>query len=217
MVDVAPSELVFFHGEEFASRSLFGNVDLPHTDSAVSARELGRYVLVVALLANERRECIRLVPGKTKRTFGLRRRGTLFVEAGPGNLSWPSGSIEARIQEFVNRHRRSPGADRTTVSRLVYHLFSGDSPAPWLALISMIESGLAGRGLLRVEQRAGGLSTTYRLPEEAERRLRDRSIGPVWDLLETTRSTRRQTWRRLRREVERGVDARTSFTGPLTR
>ncbi|WP_331234530.1 hypothetical protein [Natronorarus salvus] len=213
MDQLTPSELVFLHGERFATRAIAGNVSLPLSDRAVATDQLATAVLTAAFLANEEEGAIRFEMGETARWLGLRKRTALSVATNGPAPMWPDHTLEWAVSTFLGGMEGETGtADPILVAALVDALFDGDETDPWRYVIELVEDGLAARGLLdRRRERWLRLPTgrtEYGLTGELERLAADSSPEKIERLFSAVETARPELWKLLRWELERAVAAR---------
>jgi hypothetical protein len=207
---LTPSELVFFHGEEFAKRVLMGNITLVHSEAKVSAADLGRAMLAAAVLGAEQGGSIRLEVRSKKGFLGLGKTDSLYVEPTEAAVAWPEPSLEADIVRLAPMWRARKG--QNDVFNVIYGVLGEDSVNPCQSLGDKIKARLASRGVLRgIEERKLKVlvSTRYELPEDTAAQLLRQPLAPVQQLLDGCRRDRPQVWKLLQSQIGTAISLRT--------
>src|SRR4028118_1809015 len=142
---LSPSERVLLYGERFTTAQILlgttndPQVPLLHADVTVSSPQLGRAILLAAILASGEAGTIVLAPRVKKQLFGLSSTDSLYADAGPEQkVIWPSQSLEARIRPTVDQLQPNDDNDvATVVTTLV-------PPAedPWASAVGQVIEGL---------------------------------------------------------------------------
>jgi hypothetical protein len=201
---LAPSELVLFHAEDFAQA---GSMRLPHTNTRVSAQELGQTILAVAVLANERARTVDLKVDRKEALFGcLVTR--LVIEAADTRPDWPVESLEYQVWSAAGS---LPREGRHDVFSNVHALLKVDSAAPWKHVVNLVAKGLVERGLLEVDQEAWTpifspgrcippLGTAFAIGHE--------SAIPIQEMIADCQQTQPELWRQLVEEIRSAVRQR---------
>ncbi len=205
---LAPSELILLHGDQFARTSsaavkLWGWVGF-------NAKEM---TLVAAFLAVEQSGAVKLEVRRQQALFGLLVFDKLYVVPGEGAISWPSRSIESELRGIAERLQSKSGKGHNHVSEIVYDWWMGreryKSRRPWARLGDLVKDGLVSRGLLQKERKPGlkGLfaGESYVLPAETAALATQQSLEPVVELLETCRRNRPEVWRLLIKGINKGI------------
>jgi len=203
---LTPSELVYLHGDQYASRKSFNNVKLLHIDLGVSASELAYAMLSTALLACEAEGVLRFMVSQQKGL--LKSHDALSAVVGPAGAIWPSPSIESRL--LKNRLQLDPNAPYF-VSSMVYDLLSADSAAPGADIVNLCKPYMAQRGLI-VQNEKKTLkvftSYTYELPQATLQGARQFPMERINQMLSSTQQTRPDFWKMLIANIKTGVSMR---------
>ena len=204
----APSELVLFHGDRFAGKSLLGSsVPLLHTDAKVGAADLGRAVLEAAIAANVRAGEVRLERRDGKALFGLMTTQDLVAVPGAATARWPEGSLEASAARLV----AAAGEKGVPVVDLVTALLKVDTGDAWVQAVDLVKEGLVARRLLDVQEkkRLGVFRTKVVVaPEATVARARSEPDAPVRDLVEGA-ALDAETRDLLRAKIKAAIERRT--------
>jgi hypothetical protein len=206
---LAPSELVLLRGDQFAKKTMLGNVRLLHTEESVSLVQLGEAILAAAFLACHEAGSIQLRVRPKKALFGLRRVDRLQAMPGDPAVAWPAATLEATIGRMVQDSARDDGLD---IRDLVYRWLAQDSASPWQAAVDRIKAGLAERGLLnRFDEKRLKIFTVtrYELPPATDTLAAGQPLEPVRRLLELCAEERPAVWRLLAKEIGAAISART--------
>ena len=148
---LAPSEMVLLYAERFTTAQILlgrtGDPQVPllHADMTVSAPQLGRAILAVAFLANDRAGSIRLDPRQKTKLFGLSSVDTLFADPLENKAAWPVSSLESRVLAVAQR--LFDDKEQHEVVTIITELLPM-SPEPWAAVTGLVIQGLGDRGLL---------------------------------------------------------------------
>lgn len=207
---LAPSELVLLNGDQFAKKVMLGNVQLLHSDTSVSATQLGQSILVAAFLAAEAAGNLRFEVRQGKAMLGLRKVSNLYANPTPQTVLWPEYSLEARLPGLAEQLKADQ--ENNLVSSLIYTWLQEDSGSPWQSAIDLVKSGLADRGLLnRSEEKKLKLITVtnYTLPESTASLAANYSIGPVKEMLNRCEHNRREIWDLLVKQIKKAISDRT--------
>jgi hypothetical protein len=211
---LAPSESALLHGERFTTAQVFlgatgdAQVMLLHADVHVSARQLGQALLAIALLANNQARAIRLEPRPKKQLLGLSSSDSLFADPGGQDVTWPAGSLEAKIRPIVDR--LAPDGDNE-VQQIVAALVPRSSE-PWAAVAGLVTDGLGARGLLEqapIVEPDLFAESRWRLPEETRKLAADQKLGPVEQLLSDCERDQPELWQRLTEHIRLGIEKQT--------
>jgi hypothetical protein len=119
-------------------------------------------------------------------------------------MAWPEHSLESRAGLIV----RSGAVE---VNNLIYALLLEDVEEPWHWSVSLVEKGLAERGLLQTEEtRHLKVFTTkhYTLPDSTRALASQLSPTVVYDLLQQAQQSRPDVWKLLVEQIEKGVRRR---------
>ncbi len=207
---LTPSDLVFLHGEQFASKVLVGNTALLHTDAKVSTAQLGQALLAAAFLGCERAGSLQLDVRQKKALFGLRKVDSLYALADEGIEAWPQGSLEADLAGLAAS--LGSGTEPAEARALVYAWLQQDSASPWQAVVEKVRAGMAARGLLVAEEktRLKIFSVThYELPESTARLRTQVSAESARQLLSNCQQYRPEIWKLLRHHLNGAIRDRT--------
>lgn len=207
----APSELALLNGERFTRAQVFlgatgdPQVMLLHADVNVSAVQLGQALLAIALLANHQAHAIRLEPRPKKGLLGLSSTDSLFADPGEQDVTWPAGSLEAKIRPIAERL----AADGTHEVQQIIASLVPRSAEPWATIAGLVVEGLHARGL--VEDAAIGDPDFFDksrsvLPDATKKLAADQKPGPVEQLLSDCERDQPELWQRLIEQIKQAVE-----------
>jgi hypothetical protein len=206
---LTPSEVVFFNGEQFASKVMMGNIELLHNSEKVSLTQLGMAVLSAAFLGCEEAGAFSLGIGERKAMLGLRKVRELYAVPGSDRVHLPEESLEADLASLAKRFEER---DNHTVQNLIYAWLREDSGSPWNSAMGLLKAGMAKRGLLdtREEKKLKIFTIThYSLAEETRTLLRGQSFTPVKSMLESCAQSQPEIWKLLESGIKKAISART--------
>jgi|GEM_PF-1107494 len=211
---LAPSEVVFFHAERFASPggALSNNVELVHLPQKVKAGELGQAIMATAFLAAEREGAIRLALTEKKGLFGLKTTKVVEVSRGSAAVIWPADTFESGIAAMVQQGSQS-------VESIVYALLQSDTTIPAAAPYWLMQASLTRKGLLTAQEKKGflGSGTTQYFVTPQAQQLAAASDSNGWlRLLGETQQGRFDLWTALTAGIQAGFNRRqeSSSSGP---
>jgi hypothetical protein len=211
---LTPSELVYFHGERFAHKTLLSNVKLVASGTPVSAQQLGQAVLAAAFLALDRAGDVSFAEGAEKFLFGLGSHRVLDVIPTARPTAWPTPSLEASLHALA---AQGQARRRRPIAKVVYDLLQRDSANPWLTLLEeIVPAQLAARGwLIATEVRKLGLfvQTHYEFPLATAAQLARQSVGEAEALLDAGKRDHPETWRLLTLSIKAGLGQRVEQGG----
>jgi hypothetical protein len=211
---LAPSELALLHGERFTrAQVLLGatgdpQVMLLHADVNVSAVQLGQALLAIAVLANNQARAIRLEPRPKKTLLGLSSTDSLFADAGEQNVTWPTGSLEAKIRPLADS---LAAKGENEVQQIVAALVPR-STEPWATIAGLVVDGLNERSLV---EGAAILAPDFFdqsrsiLPDSTRKLAADQKLGPVEQLLSDCERDQPEIWQRLNEQIRQAVQQQT--------
>jgi hypothetical protein len=211
---LAPSELALLNGERFTrAQVLLGatgdpQVMLLHADVNVSARQLGSALLAVALLANNQARAIRLEPRPKKALLGLSSTDSLFADPGGEDVTWPSGSLEAKIRPIVDG---LAAKGENEVKQIIATLVPR-SREPWATIAGLVVNGLGSRGLLDSAPIVDPdlyEKGRWTLSESTRKLAADQKLGPVEQLLSDCERDQTELWQRLNEQIEQAIEGQT--------
>ena len=211
---IAPSELLLLDtirasGENRIRPRVFRCSEINAADQM-----LGRRLLLVALLSDQKMGYVSLDLQKTRRLLWgnwceVRLSGLCEIA-----FQWPRGCLEANVRAIVGDLPR--GKETMSVSRLVYSLLQKDSCDPHECVLELVAEGLAARSLLhRVKANESRIAQrrTYTVPE-ATFTLHDwNHIGAVRELLEESERNFPLLWSCICTEIEQAILARKFLLG----
>ncbi|UCF67059.1 MAG: hypothetical protein JSV80_14945 [Acidobacteriota bacterium] len=206
---LTPSEVVFLHGDEFARKATLGKLPLLHTETTVSAAELGRTILLTAFLAAEQAGEVTFETREERKLLGLRRVETLLAMPAAVAGSWPEQSLEAAFSKLT---RQLADQGKNDVRTIVYEWLGEDSGVPWREVVEKLKGAMAARGLLeaRKEKKMRVFSVThYSLPEATAALRQQITLEPVRKLIEDCRQGRPRVFRLLETQLNKAIRART--------
>jgi hypothetical protein len=206
---LTPSEVVFLNGEQFAQKTMLGNVELLHNKEKVSLSQLGMSILSAAFLGCEEAGAISLGIGERKAMFGLRKVRELYAVPGSARLQLPEDSLEAVLARMAVRFEER---DEHSVQNLIYAWLREDSSAPWNEVLKLFQSGMARRGLLdaRQEKKLKIFTVThYSLAQDTPALMKGQSFAPVKSMLESCKGSRPEIWKMLEDGIKKAISART--------
>lgn len=211
---LAPSELALLNGERFTrAQVLLGatgdpQVMLLHADVNVSARQLGSALLAIAVLANNQARAIRLEPRARKKLFGLSSTDSLFADPGEQDVTWPTGSLEAKIGPLADRLAAN---GENEVQQIIAALVPRSSE-PWATVAGLVAHGLNERGLLQSAPIADpdffDRSRSI-LPASTKKIAAEQKLGPVEKLLSDYERDQPEQWQRLIDQIEQAIKQQT--------
>lgn len=211
---LAPSEMVLLYAERFTTAQVLlgrtGDPQVPllHANITVSAPQLGRAILAVAFLANDRAGTLRLDPRQKTKLFGLSSADTLFADPLENKATWPASSLETRVR--AGAQRLFDDNQQHEVINIITELLPM-SPEPWAAVAGLVIQGLGDRGLLQAAPigQPDVLSTRQWVLTDSTRKLgADQDIGPVEQLLSDCERDRPELWSRLTEQINVAVTQR---------
>ncbi len=213
-VHFTPSELVLLNGERFSPKAkLLNKTRLIHNGQEVACTTLVERMLAGAILATEQRQVNRLEIRQKKGLLGLGKVNALYLEPTGRSFGWPDGTVEAELC------RRAPllkaNKARNEVYNLVYEWMGSDSNNPWDQVVTLVQSGLAQRGLLDIEEKKVLLvfkSQTYVFPQRTAELLNREDPSGVQRALDACEQGRPDIWKMLIHQIGRAVKARTEQT-----
>jgi len=214
MPPFTPSELVLLNGQLFAEKAWVGNVSLLHTETKVSATQLGQAMFATAFLAADQAGSIQLQVRQKKVLLGLGKADALFADPGDPAIPWPEPSLEGRLRGLAERWQHNKGQNE--VANVLYSLLGQDSVNPWQEAVDLVKAGLAARGLLRkVEERKLKILvfSHYELPESTSALLLEQPVEPVQQLIADCKSSRPQIWKLLMAGINKAIQRRTEQVG----
>jgi hypothetical protein len=220
---LTPSELVYFHGERFASKVLLGNVKLVASGTSVSAQQLGQAVLATAFLALDRAGVALLEVRSEKRLLGLASREVIYVvptatatavsptaTATARPPAWPTPSLEAALHDLAVK---GAAQQRHRVAAMIYDLMQQDRVNPWQTLLEeIVPAQLAARGWLiatEVRKLKIFVQTHYECPPATAAHLARQSSEEAALLLAAGERERPREWKLLIAAIKSGMKQRT--------
>ncbi|HEX2202806.1 MAG TPA: hypothetical protein VHG91_05900 [Longimicrobium sp.] len=202
-----PSELVVLFGDRFAAEGgmLTAKEEVLTSGAKVSAEEVGQAAALAALLAADRAGTLKLETRTGKALFGLLKTEKVHAAPGAAPAAWPEGSLERALSEGA--------AAAPTVQDLFQGVLGEESYNPWQRLAAMVKAGLAGRGLLDVEEKKTlkiFTTATFTLPETTRAAAAREDVDAVRDLLRTAESGRAELYRATVKAVRAAVTFMTT-------
>lgn len=199
---LTPSEVIFFNAPAFTAK---GDLNLPHLTSKVSGQQLGKAMLIAALLAAEQIGNLRLELRPVK---GLLKQEVLALFVAPleAGHKWPSDTLEAQLHALA--HARMVRTGSCQANRLICDLLGQSDSSPWQRAIDLVMQGLAIRGLLETEASKRFPKLTHRrneLPVKTQLLLNRQPYEPVKHLLTHCREERPAVWHQLIAQISKGV------------
>lgn len=204
------SELVLLNGDQFSKSARLGGFELLQGGAKVSADQLGLNAIAAAFLANEQMGAIRLEIRPQKKLFGLMTATPIFVELTSGDNQWPAGTLEAAILDIL-RQRQATGKP-TEVHQVIYDWLGEDSSAPWSDVLTNVQRGLAGRGLLEMTQEKKMkifTTTRFELPHSTATLAQQYPPSPAQQLLSQAQQSRKDIWDKLSGQIRQAISNRT--------
>ena len=200
---LTPSELILLNGEQFAEKTMWGNLTLLDGKTKVKARPLVIKMIMAAILVNEKVGAIRLE--KRERQKGIVFPSiNLIAVWNNTNVTWPGHSLEDHVLQAAK-------LDNNWVDDIIYVWLGESSPNPWLFAVDLIKSGMARRGLLEadVENRMKFIvKTHYKLKESTVALAAQQPSSPLHQFLEEYKQTHTKRWDLLERKVKHGIKLR---------
>jgi hypothetical protein len=206
---LTPSEVVFLNGELFAKKAVLGNVELLHSAEKVSVAELGKAILMSAILGCEQADAFRLELRERKAMLGLRKAQGLFAVPATPRVNLPEHSLEATFSELATHLALK---DKNDIYTMIYTWLRQDAVSPWNTALELVQAGMARRGLLEAVQEKKlkvFTVTRYSLPERTLRLAKGQSVGAVKALLDDCERTRPAVWKELEAGIKKAITART--------
>jgi hypothetical protein len=206
---LTPSEVVLLNGQGFSPRAGLGDrLQLMSSDVVVSASILVRTMLAVAFLADEQAGSLRLDARNRDTPFGPSKVPTLYVEPDAAAAAFPASTLEARLPGLATGLR----ASRAHEAGAVVHAWLGaDTPVPWQQAATLVQRGLAGRGLLETTEvvKFGFVKTQeYRLSASTAELAAQGPVALVRQLLQECAERRPEVWARLGDQIDGGLRRR---------
>jgi hypothetical protein len=127
-------------------------------------------------------------------------------------VTWPAGSLEAKIRPIVDQ--LDPG-DNNEVQHVVAALVPRSDQA-WAAIAGLVADGLESRGLLeRVPLVEPDLfpESHWVLPDRTRKVAADQKLAPVEELLAGCERDQPVIWERLTDQIKQGVEQQTDRRG----
>lgn len=196
---LSPSELVLLFGDRFAPEAgmLAGKEEVLSSGAKVHAQKLMDAACAAALLAVHRSGAARLEERTGSRLFGLLKKQTLHLVKGAGASAFPEGSLEHALVGW------SAGGPEVWEA-LARWMGEETNDVPGQTL-GAIKAGLAGRGLLAVQERkALGVFTvsSYTLPDATRSAAAALPLEPVHDLLRQAEQREAGLWKAIGRAID---------------
>ena len=209
---LTPSELVFLHGELFASKAgIVNSINLITMDYKVQKTELVNSILGAALLAGERAGGLALTMRKEKAMLGLTTKDVVYVEPRV-MIGWPGNSAEANLPQIAaNLAQRG----KNDVENVIYVALQEDSSFVEQAVVDRVCWGLAQRGLLEVEEKRTlkiFVSHAFHVPPATFALMQQFPVQDVQQMLAYTQSTRPELWNAMTKSIKKAIQARTPQT-----
>ncbi len=212
---LSPSERALLYGERFTTvQMLLGRTNDPQvplvgSDVTVSSPQLGRAIMLAAILAADKTSAIVLEPRVKKQLFGLSSTDSLFADVGKEKVTWPAGSLEARIRPAVEQLQKDGDND---VATLVTTLVPA-AEDPWAAVVGQALEGLRSRGLLvQGDASSSHILMPWVLSDEAKKQVLQNDHAPVEQLLTEAQANHAEIWDRLNEQVTQAIAAQTKST-----
>lgn len=211
---LAPSELALLNGERFTTAQvLLGatgdpQVMLLHADVNVSAVQLGQALLAIALLANNQARAIRLEPRPKKTLLGLSSTDSLFADPGGQEVTWPTGSLEAKIRLIAD----GLAADGQNEVQQIVAALVPRSVEPWATIAGLVVDGLNSRGLVKgaaISDPDFFDQSRSILPDATKKLAADQKLGPVEQLLHDCERDQPELWQRLNEHIKQAIQQQT--------
>lgn len=176
----APSELVVLFGDRFAEEGgmLTVKEEVLTSGTKVSAEKLGMAAVLAALYSSHARGTARLSLETKKAMFGLTTKQVPMLAGSGGAGGWPAGSIEDALAAVP-----APAKLEDVVAQVI----GAKTQNPWQRLALVVRAGLAGRGLLEVEE--GRMlkvirTTKFTLPPSTRDAVRPLDVDAVRETLD---------------------------------
>jgi hypothetical protein len=205
-----PSEVVMLNGEQFApSAALVNKYEVRASGKGVNVNKLAAAVWSAALLANEQYGLIRLTPSVNSTLFGLVKTPTLLVEPTTVQPGWPAGTLEANLIEVA---RQLQASRQNNLHIIVYRWLGSDYSTPYHMVLTMLEQGLAKRGLMQEEEaRSLGIFKYKKLvlPDSTRPLIASQPFAPVQQLLMQCEQFRPDVWKTMQKNIDKAISQRT--------
>jgi hypothetical protein len=211
---LSPSERVLLYGERFTTAQILlgttndPQVPLLHADVLVSSPQLGRTILLAAILASEKAGTITLEPRVKKQMLGLSSTDSLYADAAEGKtkVTWPTASLEARIRPTVDQLQAD---NDNEVSRVVVSLVPV-AEDPWASAVGQVIEGLRSRGLLvETAVTEPHIFKPWVLSDEAKALVLEHDHAPIQQLLTDAQAEQPEVWKRLNEQLDTAIAEQT--------
>jgi hypothetical protein len=204
---LTPSEVVVLLGDRFveAAGMLGYKEEVLTSGVKVNTEKLARPVLQAALLANQERGAFRLELERRKAMFGLLSREVVVARPGAASAPWPEGSLEGTLAGLA-------GSGPVDVYEMVTRLLGKDRDDPSGTVIGMVKAGLAGRGLLEVEEKKALMvftTASFALPPGTRALAEAAPVGRVKESLESFQREHPQLQAALEKAIRSAITFRT--------
>ena len=206
---LTPTELALLNGDRFAAKKMMRNVRLLDGERKVSAVDLGTTLLALAVLANERNGALRLEPRRRKALLGALGMQKLWVDPTPRTAAWPSGTLEARVEEVA---RRLAASGRNDAESVLVDVLATETHDAYAHAVDLVKAGLHARGLLVAEgKKALGLIPykELRAPAPLLDAARNRDLADVQAAL-AAGEARPDVWKLLRGDIKDAATRQTT-------
>lgn len=205
---LAPSETIFLNADHFAKTGVLGYKPVG-SETKFNVNDFAQNLAAGALLAMEAAGEVELEVEQYKRLIGKGQR-TKVTRIGDQSR-FPSPSMEAVFFELCKFLENSKNG--ANVKDLLWAALEKDDDQPWNKLLDGIPAHLAERGLLdRTEEKKLKIFTVthYEMQEETLRLAADGPISDLQALLSTCESERPDLWKRMKKDISGGINARDS-------
>lgn len=204
---LTPSEIMVLRGDRFAEPAgmLGYREEVLTSGIKVSTEKLARPLLMAALFANREAGALRLEVQQRKAMFGLVSREVAVAHPGPSPAPWPEGTLERTLAAMAS-------GGPVEVYDMVMRLIGQDRRDPSGWVIGMVKAGLAGRGLLEVEEKKTLLvftSAKFLLPEGTRALAESAPVERLQGHLERWQREQPQLWAAMEKGVRSAITFRT--------
>jgi len=199
---LAPSEVVYLNGEQFAKKGRLGH-QIPSKDIKVNIIHLAHAALLAGFLAAESAGVIKFELSEKGGFLGGARKLTI---AATGVGAYPSGTFESQLADIINRLDR-PLRSRS-VRQIVAMWIGRTTSMPASFALEKIQRSLEARGILQAVGEKKFIFTVvhYELTDEGYR-LRDGALlSELQAILNACETERPELLKSLRYGIRAGFD-----------
>jgi len=201
---LAPSEMVYLNGEQFARTARLGH-RLIGKDIKVHQNQLAEAIFTAALLGAEAAGLITFELSEKGGFLGGARKLTVAVT---GEGAFPTGSFEAQLPALI--HQLDSPLRSRSVRQIMALWLRRDSDTPVSMALEKIQKGLDGRGLLEQVGEKKLIFTVmhYELTGEAKQLAEGAPVAVLQGLLSSCQENRPELWKSITHGIKHGFDDR---------